>query len=172
MRALVLSGHVIGEEGVFYTRALHGAEVRLAARLRELGSSRVKSLGDVHSLLDAYEKRHHITLADAQRDAVMRAASEPLLVITGGPGVGKTTVVRALLALFDDARVPVRLAAPTGRAAKRMQEAAGREAQTIHRLLELDPRRAVFQRGASRPIEAGAVIVDEASISTFRSRTR
>jgi exodeoxyribonuclease V alpha subunit len=115
-------------------------------------------------LLESYEKKQAVVLAGAQREAVVRAASAPVLVITGGPGVGKTTVVRALLALFDEARIPVRLAAPTGRAAKRMQEAAGREAQTLHRLLEFDPKRAVFQRIASRPIEAGVVIVDEASM--------
>jgi exodeoxyribonuclease V alpha subunit len=164
VRRLLLSGHVIQDDGVFYTRTMHTAEVRLALRLRELAGSHVKSLGDVEALLDRYEKRHTINLAGAQREAVVRAGTEPLLVITGGPGVGKTTVVRALIALFDDARIPVRLAAPTGRAAKRMQEAAGRGAETLHRLLEFDPKRSVFQRTASRPIDVGAVIVDEASM--------
>ena len=168
LRALLLSGHVIEErtlEGsVYFTRDMHNAEVRLAIRLRELAASHVKPLGDVPALLDRYETSRAVKLAGAQREAVERAGTAPLLVITGGPGVGKTTVVRALLALFDEARVPVRLAAPTGRAAKRMQEATGREAQTIHRLLEFDPKRATFQRIASRPIEAGAVIVDEASM--------
>ena len=161
---LLLSGHVIEEEETYYTRTMHTAEVRLALRLRELAESRTKPLGDVATLLERYEKRQNVVLAGAQRDAVVRAATAPLLVITGGPGVGKTTVVRALLALFDEARIPVRLAAPTGRAAKRMQEAAGREAQTLHRLLEFDPKRAVFMRAASRPIDTGAVIVDEASM--------
>ncbi len=168
LRALLLSGHVVEErtlEGsVYFTRTIHAAEVRLALRLRELAASTVRPLGDVAALLDRYENARAVRLASAQREAVLRAASAPVLVITGGPGVGKTTVVRALLALFDEARVPVRLAAPTGRAAKRMQEAAGRDAQTIHRLLEFDPRRGMFQRVASRPVEAGAVIVDEASM--------
>ena len=168
LRALLLSGHVIEEKAlegsVYFTRTMHTAEVRLAARLRELGASHVKPLGDVAALLDRYEASRGVRLAGAQREAVEQAATAPVLVITGGPGVGKTTVVRALLALFDEARLPVRLAAPTGRAAKRMQEASGRDAQTIHRLLEFDPKRAIFQRSASRPIEAGAVIVDEASM--------
>ncbi len=162
--ALLLSGHVVEEDDVYYTRAMHTAEVRLALRLRELARSVTKPIGDVEVLLDRYEKRQGVKLAGAQREAVMRAASAPVLVITGGPGVGKTTVVRALLALFDEARIPVRLAAPTGRAAKRMQEAAGRDAQTLHRLLEFDPKRAVFQRTASHAIETGVVIVDEASM--------
>jgi len=168
LRALLLSGHVIEErtlEGsVYFTRDMHAAEVRLADRLQELAASRVKPIDDVEKLLDRYESARSVRLAGAQRDAVASAATAPLLVITGGPGVGKTTVVRALLALFDGAGISVRLAAPTGRAAKRMEEASGRAAQTIHRLLEFDPKRAVFQRVASRPIDAGAVIVDEASM--------
>ncbi|HSQ63665.1 MAG TPA: ATP-dependent RecD-like DNA helicase [Polyangiaceae bacterium] len=168
LRALLLSGHVIEEKtlegSLYFTRPMHGSEVRLAERLLELASAHVRPIGDVPKLLEKYEKDRGIQLAPEQRQAVERAAHSPLLVITGGPGVGKTTVVRALLALFDAAKVPVRLAAPTGRAAKRMQEAAGRDAQTLHRLLEFDPKRAAFQRMASRPIEAGAVIVDEASM--------
>jgi exodeoxyribonuclease V alpha subunit len=168
MRALLLGGHVIQEneiEGpVYFTRTMHAAEVRFAERVRELASSHVKPLGDIAALLDRYETDRAVRLAGAQREAVERAGTAPVLVITGGPGVGKTTVVRALLALFDEARIPVRLAAPTGRAAKRMQEASGREAQTLHRLLEFDPKRATFQRIASRPIDAGVVIVDEASM--------
>jgi exodeoxyribonuclease V alpha subunit len=168
LRALLMGGHVIEEQtlegSVYFTRAMHGAEVRLAERIKELAAAHVRPIGDVGKLLEAYESDRGIRLAPEQREAVERAAHAPLLVITGGPGVGKTTVVRALLALFEAAKLPVRLAAPTGRAAKRMQEAAGREAQTIHRLLEFDPKRAIFQRIASRPVDTGVVIVDEASM--------
>lgn len=87
-----------------------------------------------------------------------------MLVITGGPGVGKTTIVRAILSMFDAAEVGVRLAAPTGRAAKRMSEATGREATTLHRLLEFDPKHGTFKRDAKRPVDARAIIVDEASM--------
>jgi exodeoxyribonuclease V alpha subunit len=85
-------------------------------------------------------------------------------VVTGGPGVGKTTIVRAILAVFDRAGVTVRLAAPTGRAAKRMTEATGRDASTLHRLLEFDPKSGAFKRDRGSPLETGAVIVDEASM--------
>ncbi len=171
-RALLLAGHVVEEEHVYYTRTMHAAEKRLAARLVEIAKSRTRSLGDMNELLDRYEKTHGVVLAKEQREAVTRAGDAALLVITGGPGVGKTTVVRALLAMFDAAKISVRLAAPTGRAAKRLQEVThlGRErpperdAQTLHRLLEFDPKRAVFQRMAAHPIEAGVVIVDEASM--------
>jgi exodeoxyribonuclease V alpha subunit len=87
-----------------------------------------------------------------------------VLVITGGPGVGKTTIVRAILAVFARAKVDVRLAAPTGRAAKRMSETTGADAATLHRLLDFEPKTATFKRDRSRPIDAGAIVVDEASM--------
>ena len=87
-----------------------------------------------------------------------------MLVVTGGPGVGKTTIVRAILAVLARAKVDVRLAAPTGRAAKRMSEATGAEATTLHRLLEFEPKTMSFKRNRSHPIEGGAIVVDEASM--------
>jgi len=99
-----------------------------------------------------------------QREAVRQAAQSKVLVITGGPGVGKTTIVQAILTLFDTARLSVELAAPTGRAAKRLSEATAREAKTIHRMLEFDPKTARFKRDRSHPLKADAVIVDEASM--------
>jgi exodeoxyribonuclease V alpha subunit len=86
------------------------------------------------------------------------------MVITGGPGVGKTTIVRAILAVLGRAGLTVRLAAPTGRAAKRMSEATGGDATTLHRLLEFEPKSGAFKRDRRRPIEAGAIVVDEASM--------
>ena len=146
-----------------YGTELHAAEVRLSKRLAALlGEPMV--LGGVDRAIDDFERLSGLQLASAQRDAVRQAAESKVLVITGGPGVGKTTIVRAILALFDTARVKVQLAAPTGRAAKRMGEATGREASTIHRLLEFEPRSGRFQRGAERPLEIDALIVDESSM--------
>ena len=156
-----------GEEAV-YPVELHDAEVRLARRLRAVmereGAGRALLEGAVKGAIEAFEQRAQVELAPAQREAVEQAARSKVLVITGGPGVGKTTIVRAILSLFDKARINVRLAAPTGRAAKRMSEATGREAVTLHRLLEFDPKQRGFARKYGRPVEAGALIVDEASM--------
>lgn len=156
-----------GEEAV-YPVELHDAEVRLGQRLCALlsreAASRALLEGSIAGALAAFEQRSRVELAPAQRAAVEQAARHKVLVVTGGPGVGKTTIVRAILTLFDKARLNVRLAAPTGRAAKRMSEATGREAMTLHRLLEYDPKRRSFARKHGRPVEAQALIVDEASM--------
>jgi exodeoxyribonuclease V alpha subunit len=156
-----------GEEGV-YPLDLYEAEVRVARRLRQLldhkAAGRALLEGAAPRAIEAFEKRTGVTLAPSQRDAVEQAARHKVLVVTGGPGVGKTTIVRAILALFDAARINVRLAAPTGRAAKRMSEATGRAALTLHRLMEFDPKKRAFLRDHTRPIDAGALIVDEASM--------
>ncbi len=171
--ALAGSAHVrierlaSGEEAV-YPVGLHAAEVRLAQRLRALMTHEGVGRGLLERSVDEafalFQRRAGVELAPAQREAVALAARSKVLVVTGGPGVGKTTIVRAILALFDQARVNVRLAAPTGRAAKRMTEATGREAATLHRLLEFDPKQRAFARQLGRPVEAGALIVDEASM--------
>jgi exodeoxyribonuclease V alpha subunit len=156
-----------GEEAV-YPVGLHAAEVRLAQRLRAVmgyeGVGRGLLEASVGEAFELFQRRSGVELAPAQREAVERAARHKVLVVTGGPGVGKTTIVRAMIALFDKARVNVRLAAPTGRAAKRMTEATGREAVTLHRLLEFDPKQRSFARKLGRSIDAGALIVDEASM--------
>jgi exodeoxyribonuclease V alpha subunit len=105
-----------------------------------------------------------ITLDEDQVRAARQALNEKVLVITGGPGTGKTTLLLSLLAILRRARVTFALAAPTGRAAKRMQEACGEEAATLHRLLEYNPREGGFQRDGENPLQADVVIVDEASM--------
>jgi exodeoxyribonuclease V alpha subunit len=112
----------------------------------------------------SFETAAQVELAPEQKCAVEQAAEQQLMVITGGPGVGKTTIVRAILAVLARAGLTVRLAAPTGRAAKRMTEATGGEATTLHRLLEFEPKSGAFKRDRKRPIEAGAIVVDEASM--------
>ena len=166
--ALVAGGHVVIENvhgaQIVFPAALFAAEARLSKRLVEVARASVPDLPGAADAIRAFEARAEVVLAPEQRRAVELAARSPLLVVTGGPGVGKTTIVRAILAVLDRAELAVRLAAPTGRAAKRMQEATGREASTLHRLLEFEPRTAKFKRDASRPIEAGAIIVDETSM--------
>jgi exodeoxyribonuclease V alpha subunit len=167
-RALVLGGHVVleapsGTSIAFLTRSW-AAETRLASRIIEVAAAPARPLEGAQAAIAAFEARAGVALAPEQRQAVELAARSTFLVITGGPGVGKTTIVRAILAVLEGAKIPVRLAAPTGRAAKRMTEATGRTASTLHRLLEFDPRSGGFKRDAHHPLEAGALIVDEASM--------
>ncbi|MDB4941683.1 MAG: RecD-like helicase YrrC [Labilithrix sp.] len=147
-----------------YDEKMFDAEKRLAVRLASLAATRKDDLHGFEEAVAAFENETHTTLAEEQRLAVETAARCPLLVVTGGPGVGKTTIVKAILSVFDQAGITTRLAAPTGRAAKRMSEATGREAATLHRLLEYDPKKNAFKRDAKNPLDAGAIIVDESSM--------
>ncbi|HVS37803.1 MAG TPA: ATP-dependent RecD-like DNA helicase, partial [Gemmataceae bacterium] len=112
----------------------------------------------------AVESRMGLELAAAQRDAVAAAARNKVLVVTGGPGVGKTTIVRGILGIFSGRGLRCALCAPTGRAAKRLTETTGREAKTIHRLLEFDPALGGFRRDAANPLDLDLLVVDEASM--------
>ncbi len=157
-RAEELSGAAI------YDVAMYETEVRLAARLASLARTEKDDLRGFEEAVAAFEKASGTVLAEEQRLAVETASRCPLLVVTGGPGVGKTTIVKAILSVFDRANVTTRLAAPTGRAAKRMSEATGREALTLHRLLEFEPKKNGFKRDAKNPLDVGALIVDESSM--------
>ena len=110
------------------------------------------------------EKKLSVTLAPSQRAAVGLALASKMLVITGGPGVGKTTLVNSILKILEAKSVSVALCAPTGRAAKRLAESTGLNAKTIHRLLEADPRRGGFKRGEGNPLECQLLVLDEASM--------
>jgi len=175
---LALSGRVIVEKGAsgetaVYEASLHEEEVRVGKRLLELLAGQGRTLMNTRgespevvadNAIAMFENRAQVALAPAQREAVIGAARHKILVITGGPGVGKTTIVRAILSVFDRSGKTVRLAAPTGRAAKRMSEATGRDALTLHRLLEFEPKERGFLRNRKNPIEGDVVIVDEASM--------
>jgi exodeoxyribonuclease V alpha subunit len=141
--------------------------------LSELGVARsVKQLAkgphplpavDVDGAIAWAEKKMRIALAESQRAAIRAAVTHKLMVVTGGPGTGKTTIVRAIIEIFLAKSLNVVLCAPTGRAAKRLSESTGREATTIHRLLGFDPRGG-FARGREEPLDADLVVVDETSM--------
>jgi exodeoxyribonuclease V alpha subunit len=154
---------VVDGDGVYLSR-LYRAECEVARGVRRLLSQKPPDSLGVERAISRFERERKIELAPSQRRAVETASRERCAIITGGPGVGKTTIVRAVLAVLQSEGLSVRLAAPTGRAAKRLSEATGHEASTLHRLLELDPREGGFQRHARRPLEADALIIDEASM--------
>ena len=158
------SERVVVEEGGVYLSWLHAAEIAVATGLTRLLVSPGAALGGLDAALAAFEQSAKIQLAPGQRAAVEAAAHNKVVVITGGPGVGKTTIVRAVLNVLGRSRLRVKLAAPTGRAAKRLSESTGMEASTLHRLLAFDPRRNDFQLDSDNPIEADVLIVDEASM--------
>ena len=158
---------VAGQEAV-YLPALFEAETFIAQRMREMCQSELTPPRGLDKLIDQIQRRQHITYAPQQRQAVELAAQSQVMLLTGGPGTGKTTCLRGVLALFDAMGLETALAAPTGRAAKRLGELCSTEASTIHRLLEtgFDPHtgRLVFTHDAYDPLPADAVIVDETSM--------
>ena len=155
----------IGETDCVFLAGLHGAERAVAERLLALANGTLPwPWIDPDKALPWVEQRTGLTLADSQQAAVRLALLAKVLVITGGPGVGKTTIVNAILRILAAKGVRLLLCAPTGRAAKRMSEATGREACTIHRLLEVDPKTGGFKRGDDNPLDCELLVVDEASM--------
>jgi len=149
----------------FFLAHLWRAERMIGQRLLALSCEPPPwSTIDAEGAITWVEKQLGVTLAASQRAAVGLALRNKVLVITGGPGVGKTTLVNAILKILGTRSVSVALCAPTGRAAKRLAESTGLSAKTIHRLLEADPRRGGFKRGERNPLECQLLVVDEASM--------
>jgi exodeoxyribonuclease V alpha subunit len=153
-----------GTDAVYLT-ALHTAERGVAERVLELidAPARPTSI-DVEKAIAWFEQREQITLADEQRQAIGLALRHKVLVVTGGPGTGKTTLINGIIQILEKKAGLVLLAAPTGRAARRMTEATGHDARTLHRMLEWSPKSKAFEKGPRNPLEADLVIVDEASM--------
>lgn len=159
----------LGEIRAVYSTTFYRAEAGVARRLLQLHLYEVPKLNvNIEEELQRLEQHQGITLAQNQKEAVEEAMSNGVLVVTGGPGTGKTTTIKTIIDLFEDKGMSVLLAAPTGRAAKRMQEATGKEAKTIHRLLEYGfgdtEDETFFQKNEESPLECGAIIVDEVSM--------
>jgi exodeoxyribonuclease V alpha subunit len=151
------------EEPWLYLRPMHVAETGIAETLRELrdGSHPLPAF-DLEAAIGWVEKRMAISLAAQQREAIRQAVTRKVLVVTGGPGTGKTTLVRGILDIVQAKKLRCALAAPTGRAARRLSETTGQAASTLHRLLEFDARGAT--RNAEHPLEIDLLLIDEVSM--------
>ncbi len=148
-----------------YLAPFYIAERGIATYLKRLMDS-LSSIRKIDSqkALSWVEDKLGIKLAQRQKEAVLLATNSKVLVITGGPGTGKTTIIKAILKIFQQLKINIILAAPTGRAAKRMSEATAFPAKTIHRLLEYSPKDGGFKRNQDNPLNANLVIIDEASM--------
>jgi exodeoxyribonuclease V alpha subunit len=154
-----------GEVPWLYLKPLFLAELGVARAVVGLARGVHPLLGiETDASLGWVEKRIGLELAPTQQSAVRQALTQKLLVLTGGPGVGKTTIVRAILEVFTAKGQRAALCAPTGRAAKRLSEMTGREAKTIHRLLEFDAGLGGFKHDRERPLDCDLLVVDEASM--------
>ena len=155
----------VGETPCVFLAGLHRAERTIAERLMRLANGTLPwPWIDPDKALPWVEERIGLALAESQVAAIRLALMSKVLVMTGGPGVGKTTIVNAILRILAAKGVSLLLCAPTGRAAKRMTEATGFEAKTIHRLLEVDPKGGGFKRGDDNPLDCDLLVVDETSM--------
>src|SRR5271157_5460828 len=155
----------VGETACVFLGGLYRAEQAIAERLLRLTNGTLPwPYIDPEKALPWIEKKTGLKLAETQVAAIRLALLSKVLVITGGPGVGKTTIVNSILRILSAKGANLLLCAPAGRAAKRMTEATGFEAKTIHRLLEVDPRGGGFKRGGDNPLECDLLVVDETSM--------
>ena len=158
---------VNGGEAFFavYLSRYHHCESKIAFYMhRIVRSPKSVRFEEQEKLLRNTLKKLPIALAEEQQEAARASLSGKVLVVTGGPGTGKTTVINAIIELFDHKKAKILLCAPTGRAAKRMSETSGREAKTIHRLLEYSPKEDGFARNENTPLACGLLVIDESSM--------
>lgn len=167
---LAMDRKIVIKENIIYSSQYYYLELDTARRLRELDIRNDENEDHLRKRLEFIEKKNEMELEELQRQAVIEAVKNGVLVITGGPGTGKTTTINAIIQFFELEGLDISLAAPTGRAAKRMTEATGYEASTIHRLLELSglmeesSAAAHFERNEENPLQSDVIIIDEMSM--------
>ena len=152
-------------EKAVYLAKFHLSETHIANRLKQLIQAQ-KSIRkiDAQKAIEWVQKQLSINMAEKQIEAVKCAIDNKVMVITGGPGTGKTTIINAILRVYEKLKIRIMSAAPTGRAAKRMSEATGHKAKTIHRLLEYSIQKGGFQRNEESPLKCDLLVIDEASM--------
>ena len=174
INALVLDKKLVQKEEAIYTFAYYRLEENTAGLLLGLDQRFDETPAVMEKTIGEIEREEQMDFDEVQKEAIMQAASRGVFVLTGGPGTGKTTTIKGIIRYFEKNGMEVFLAAPTGRASKRMSEATKREAKTIHRLLEVNggteeedvrkPKRGMFERNEDNPLEADVVIIDEMSM--------
>ncbi|MBS0651008.1 MAG: ATP-dependent RecD-like DNA helicase [Verrucomicrobia bacterium] len=165
MNDLIKNGNLVEEEGLIWVKPLYLAEIGIARELARITQApcRIRSVHQ-EKALQWVEQQLKIELAPEQKTAVTQGVSEKVLIVTGGPGTGKSTITKAILAITEKIAPKILLAAPTGRAAKRMSEITHKKAFTIHALLEMDFKAGGFKRNRQNPIACDLLIIDEASM--------
>lgn len=165
VQALVDGQELVRQEDKIWVKPLYLTEVGIARELARLtqGSCHIRAV-QTDKAIDWVQQKLSIELAPEQKSAVSLGVQEKLLVVTGGPGTGKSTITKAILSITEKIATRIVLAAPTGRAAKRMSEITGKKASTIHSLLEIDFKTGKFKRNKDNPIACDLIIIDEASM--------
>jgi len=158
----------INEIEIGFLLQYYYCELGVTSKIITLGLQQIQTINsDVDFEVDVFEKEQKIQFAPSQREAILGAFNNGIEIITGGPGTGKTTIIKSIIHIYENNGMKVILGAPTGRAAKRMSESTGREAKTIHRLLEMgisEEDESVFEKGESSPLDCDVIIIDEASM--------
>ena len=171
METMLTAGNIIREDELdgkpyVWNAHVYDREQHVASKIMQLRDTRrkVRIPYDITHAIDVAETKNHITLADSQREALITTLKNKVSILTGGPGTGKTTTTRCLIDVLEAEGNEVVCAAPTGRASKRMKEATGHQAGTIHRLLEYDPETGGFKRNEEKPLEGDVFLIDESSM--------
>jgi exodeoxyribonuclease V alpha subunit len=169
---LAMARKIMVKKDAIYARSFYHMEETAAGMLHALDVTYEMSAAELTQVLHRIQKEEDLQLDEGQEEAVRQAATHGLFILTGGPGTGKTTTIRALISFFEQQGMDIFLAAPTGRAAKRMSETTGYEARTIHRMLEVNGAMSeegggsggMFERNEQNPLEADVIIIDEMSM--------